>query len=99
MHKVNNTLWELREQYLAEQNIEISNAIKAEYERVIDAIFRIAGIQLEENAEGYAKATKSLGTANAALRKARRKLEGIATAIERVASVVDTIVEIADTVT
>lgn len=99
MNKVNETLWGLREQYLAEQDPEISAAIRLEYERAIDAIFRMSGAELQENTQKYADATKALRRANRALQKARRSLQGIATAINRVASVVDTIVEIADTIT
>jgi len=98
MADINNTLWELRETYRAEQNPNRRQQLQDLYDQALSAVLDMADKDIGNNTKKFNDAVDKLDDSISKLREAKRDLGDIAAAIKTVAKAVDTVVRIAEAV-
>lgn len=98
MPRINDTLWELRELYRAEQNPRRQEELRAEYDRALDACLAMVDRDISANTAAYNKAVDALQDSIDALRKAKRELGDLSARVATIAKAVDALVKIAKAV-
>jgi septation ring formation regulator EzrA len=95
MARINDALWELRETYRAEPNLERKQRLQDEYDRALDAVLTLTDKIIGANTAAYNAAVDELQKSVADLRQAKREIAKVAQAIEKVAKAVDMVVGVA----
>jgi hypothetical protein len=95
MAEINNTLWELRELYRAEQNPGRRQKLQDNYDRALSAVLDMADKNIGKNTAAFDDAVTELDTAVTKLREAKRDLGNVVKAIGTVAKAIDGVVKIA----
>lgn len=95
MARINDALWDLRDQYRAEPNPNRKQELQDEYDRALNAVLEMTDKDIGSNTAAFNLAVQALENSITALKKAKRELGDVAQAIANVASAVDMIVRVA----
>ncbi len=95
MADINNTLWELREMYRAEQFGDRRQRLQDLYDKALSAVLDMAAKDIGDNSKAFNDAVDKLDTSISKLREAKRDLTNVANAIKKVAKAVDVVVKVA----
>src|SRR5690349_13126526 len=95
MADINNTLWEFREMYRAEQNPNRRQQLQDLYDQALSAVLDMADKDIGDNTKAFTDAVDKLDDSISKLREAKRDLGNVANGIKKVAKAVDVVVKVA----
>lgn len=95
MADINNTLWEMRETYRAEQDADRQLQLRELYDKALAGVLDMADKNIGNNSQRFSDAADKLDDAITKLREAKRELGDVAAAIRNVAKAIDGVVKIA----
>ena len=98
MANINDTLAQLRSEYLAESDPDRRQALMHQYNDAVHAALRIVGKSIAENTAQYETAVDRLQSAIDALHDAKKQLGDVSAAVKKVATAVDEFVRVAGTI-